>query len=829
MTTFALVQRKNLFRQTGHSRSQNSEEDFKEPSQGKSYQTPRIKTERINGDGKEIFFISQIGLVFLKPRVQFSTTVYFHSASDLGSPWPAQDSRDEAERVRCGRLGDGVSGRAIVISDREFRNNSKALAISNHQQHGTAEQLTTKDIDLHKDENRSNHHTDKYEHSNLIARRGQDFDVTVIFNRPYDASKDTVTLQFAVGYRPQESKGTIIRVPVSLTREFVHGAWSAKIAQTNQERVRLQITSPPDAVVGRYHLYVETKTSVPGVEKETDFRYQHPEEIIMLFNPWCKDDTVCLDQETSREEYVLNDSGLIWVGTAKKNCGMPWNFGQFEDVSLNTCLWLLERGQLGTAARANPVRVTRCISAMANFNDKDGGVLYGRWDNDYPKDTTAPTAWSGSVAILEKFWQKKNVVKFAQCWVFSGLVTTLLRAIGIPTRSVTNFASAHDSDASMTVDFHFDQDGKPLKEMDDSVWNFHVWNESWFKRPDLPDGHDGWQAHDATPQETSFGVFRCGPASVKAIKQGEVYLPFDTSFVFAEVNGDRVFWEVAERGSMKVIRVDKKCIGKMISTKAEGSDDRDDITHQYKHPEGSVQERRAVEMAYKYSSRKDQAIYGLPTEDVKFSFELPDDVPIGKDVSVSLKMKNTNYKSRAVRGKITAMIGFYTGIPSKDLKEEDFEITLDPWEERSFVLDIPAALYLDKCKADGGLKIYVKATVKESEQRFASYDTIDFQKPRINMEITRGEALVGQDFEVKVSFVNPLPVRVSGGQWYIETSGANPKSKTIPNSAIVPEGKEVVTNFKLTPYRVGVCRVSVTFRADMLSGVYGMSGVRVRQ
>ena len=32
-----------------------------------------------------------------------------------------------------------------------------------------------------------------------------------------------------------------------------------------------------------------------------------------------------------------------------------------------------------------------------------------------------------------------------------------------------------------------------------------MWNESWFKRPDLPDGHDGWQAHDATPQELSAG------------------------------------------------------------------------------------------------------------------------------------------------------------------------------------------------------------------------------------------------------------------------------------------------------------------------------------
>ena len=75
---------------------------------------------------------------------------------------------------------------------------------------------------------------------------------------------------------------------------------------------------------------------------------------------------------------------------------------------------------------------------------------------------------------------------------------------------------------------------------------------------------------------------------MKAIKQGEVYLPFDSSFVFAEVNGDRVFWEVGENGSMKVIRIDKKCIGKMISTKAVGSDDRDDVTHQYKHPEGKL-------------------------------------------------------------------------------------------------------------------------------------------------------------------------------------------------------------------------------------------------
>ncbi len=37
------------------------------------------------------------------------------------------------------------------------------------------------------------------------------------------------------------------------------------------------------------------------------------------------------------------------------------------------------------------------------------------------------------------------------------------------------------------------------------IRNFHVWNESWIKRTDLPEGYDGWQAHDGTPQEISEG------------------------------------------------------------------------------------------------------------------------------------------------------------------------------------------------------------------------------------------------------------------------------------------------------------------------------------
>lgn len=60
------------------------------------------------------------------------------------------------------------------------------------------------------------------------------------------------------------------------------------------------------------------------------------------------------------------------------------------------------------------------------------------------------------------------------------------------------------------------------------------------RRRDLGQGYDGWQAIDATPQETSNDIYRCGPTSVAAIKNGDVHLPYDANFVFSEVNADVV-------------------------------------------------------------------------------------------------------------------------------------------------------------------------------------------------------------------------------------------------------------------------------------------------
>lgn len=55
-----------------------------------------------------------------------------------------------------------------------------------------------------------------------------------------------------------------------------------------------------------------------------------------------------------------------------------------------------------------------------------------------------------------------------------------------------------------------------------------------------------------------LGVYCCGPASLEAIKRGEVHMPYDTPFVFAEVNADKVNWELNEVNEFTIIGVDKR-------------------------------------------------------------------------------------------------------------------------------------------------------------------------------------------------------------------------------------------------------------------------------
>lgn len=75
-----------------------------------------------------------------------------------------------------------------------------------------------------------------------------------------------------------------------------------------------------------------------------------------------------MNNETMLNEYVLNDDGKVWQGTYKEPKGYQWFFGQFEAVVLPSIMILLDRASLPHQDRADPVKMTRTISAIVSIH-----------------------------------------------------------------------------------------------------------------------------------------------------------------------------------------------------------------------------------------------------------------------------------------------------------------------------------------------------------------------------------------------------------------------------------------------------------------------------
>ncbi|XP_029470566.1 erythrocyte membrane protein band 4.2-like isoform X5 [Rhinatrema bivittatum] len=374
--------------------------------------------------------------------------------------------------------------------------------------------------ELNAAKNNKAHHTDEMSTRELIVRRGQDFTIILHFKsevKQYLKNLRKFFLIAQTGPTPSKLNGT--------KNEFIISnlgnkkSWSAAVRERDLYSWTISVTTPASAVIGRYTFLLRLHTKFQhSVHKLGDF--------ILLFNPWCPEDRVFLPNEAQRQEYVLSEDGIIYWGTESSIECYPWNFGQGDKAIIDICLQLLDvnsqglkETNKGRAAWNDPVHLCRMVSAMLNCNDEKG-ILYGSWNGEY-SGGTPPGKWKGSAPILHQ-WLSTNCqpVRYGQCWVFAAVMCTVLRCLGIPTRVVTNFTSAHDTGRKLTVDEYYNENGIKIKRnKNGSIWNFHVWNECWMAREDLPPGYDGWQALDATPQEKSEGSFQETEVFQKALEK----------------------------------------------------------------------------------------------------------------------------------------------------------------------------------------------------------------------------------------------------------------------------------------------------------------------
>ncbi len=210
--------------------------------------------------------------------------------------------------------------------------------------------------------------------------------------------------------------------------------------------------------MGSYGLSVTYRlgdAALPPIEQE------FPKPVAVLFNPWegyaGQRDKVYLGNSTELDEYLVKQHGYIWKGEYLYDSkgtidyhSIPWLYDQFRSPQcLNTVLEFL--GGLDVKLRQDPEFVARYFTAIANpSGGGTSGLLYGLWPDD-PKDFAPyelPWNWRSSGQIFRQYVKNgQTSVRYGQCWVFGGVLTSMLRAVGIPARPVTNFNSAHSTDS----------------------------------------------------------------------------------------------------------------------------------------------------------------------------------------------------------------------------------------------------------------------------------------------------------------------------------------------------------------------------------------------
>ena len=239
--------------------------------------------------------------------------------------------------------------------------------------------------------------------------------------------------------------------------------YAVETVQDGATRVAVRVRLDKSAPIGWYQLSVfidVVDTADNSRSEKTIIKYSCNTTMVILFNSYGTKDDV-KQTKSNRDEYVENENGLIWQGLSDDNTAHVWGFDQFEYDNLRVSLDCVRRMTL--TERGDAALVSRHLTYAIGQD-----ICYGKWgEGSYTsgkppggykcsvsgtKTCFEPGYWTGTTELFKVHRQiNGKPVQYCQCFVYSGVLTTIGRSLGIPTRTVTTFQSAHDTNADRSI------------------------------------------------------------------------------------------------------------------------------------------------------------------------------------------------------------------------------------------------------------------------------------------------------------------------------------------------------------------------------------------
>ncbi|KAI6208647.1 TGc domain-containing protein [Aphelenchoides besseyi] len=681
------------------------------------------------------------------------------------------------------------------------------------------EWLDFRAISLQPNINSQMHFTENYLWQNdrkLVVRRGFPIQIRLHGMNLFDPEYNKIIFQLHLDTdSPRNNKDAHKRIEVHSRQRL------------NSQTSELFI--PSTATIGCWKLRVFsaliTQNETIEMEECTITKMQRI-KLYVIFNAFNAEDEVHMEQRSTRDYYLNAEVDVYFSATAIGNSKFnfhrePWIHSQFDESTMKTAIFILEklslwyqqnfRGGLSFVDRQNVVRTARKLCFAISY------ILLDGHDNiDQRVNGRSADQWRGTAELINEFVNSKtrSPVHFVDCSTYANVFVSLLRAFGVCSRVVSCVECTHDAEIPLVVDRAYvrEIDGDafmPMKQSDNSEWestcNYHLWIEIFCRRNDLPNGYDGWQALDPTPQFSIENAPQCGPVSVSALREGRLDLSYDGWFFYGLLNSDLVRWfyeydhETNEYHLLKVdFRGQKERTGRALLT----SNPRAfgfplDITADYRDVAKVNNEFRAHIEAIKSAGileRRERVhlLYGCgidnQVKDIYFWVHEIGMILFGDDINIELELVNRATDCRTIRLSVRIHTQQQNGKLGSQINHFRERLEMNPHEKETLKISTPIGDYVKHSTVHRDLVAVISANVQETDQIFYREEkfqivgsaiaiiaptTIEMEQPAVGLIVFRnplGETLTNVKFTLQSGrletpvVVERCPTEIAAGQ-----------------------------------------------------------------